>query len=419
MSRAAHVLTALALIAGLAAAGRLQQQNKCAVASTLPTLKHIDGARGGCGDAMWGTLVVGCVSASDLHNADWSIFGRKSDPFCRIRLSDKTTTEARGWSIVGNGYGKFEPRSETMSSRVIDNDLQPVWKEAFAFTMACPQNPIHDQYQLEVTVKDEDLTTTEFLGAVYVDLPGLIRSSEGKAPRSEEFTLETNAADENDKRKVKGSVSLVLQWCSHGDQGCVDRAVKEAGASTLKQTVKVDCGMGCHNEFGDVLGLVDSARGKVREAMRAEDAEDRYDDIEDNYEEQAEHAHGEERERLEQMHQMWKRAEEQAKQRKKRAWRDLQNQMTALQAGVGAKTQSSCGTELVGSVSEAASGLEAVDVSDKFKGKRAAKVGSQLDSVRSKLQGIHDYVRSEWWAGRMLPNTRMVTPECHAYFSPK
>ncbi|KAL6215075.1 hypothetical protein ACLB2K_014506 [Fragaria x ananassa] len=156
-----------------------------------------------------GTLEVKLVEAKELPNMD--IVG-KSDPFAVIfirPLPDRTKT-----------------------SKVIDNDLNPIWNEHFEFI-------VEDDTTQRLTVRiydDEGLQAAEFIGCCQISLstlePGKVKNVWLKLFKDLDIQRDT---------KYRGQVHLELLYCPFGTDGnIVNPFDHEFSLTSLEKALKID-----------------------------------------------------------------------------------------------------------------------------------------------------------------------------------
>ncbi|XP_040365586.1 synaptotagmin-4 isoform X1 [Rosa chinensis] len=156
-----------------------------------------------------GTLEVKLVEAKELTNKD--IVG-KSDPFAVIfirPLPDRTKT-----------------------SKVIDNDLNPIWNEHYEFI-------VEDQSTQRLTVRifdDEGLQAAEFIGCCQIPLsslePGKVKDVWLKLLKDLEIQRDT---------KYRGQVHLELLYCPYGTDGnIVNPFDHDFSLTSLEKALKIE-----------------------------------------------------------------------------------------------------------------------------------------------------------------------------------
>ncbi|KAM5564450.1 synaptotagmin-4 [Rosa sericea] len=156
-----------------------------------------------------GTLEVKLVEAKELTNKD--IVG-KSDPFAVIfirPLPDRTKT-----------------------SKVIDNDLNPIWNEHYEFI-------VEDQSTQRLTVRifdDEGLQAAEFIGCCQIPLsslePGKVKNVWLKLLKDLEIQRDT---------KYRGQVHLELLYCPYGTDGnIVNPFDHDFSLTSLEKALKIN-----------------------------------------------------------------------------------------------------------------------------------------------------------------------------------
>ncbi|XP_004291438.1 PREDICTED: synaptotagmin-4-like [Fragaria vesca subsp. vesca] len=156
-----------------------------------------------------GTLEVKLVEAKELPNMD--IVG-KSDPFAVIfirPLPDRTKT-----------------------SKVIDNDLNPIWNEHFEFI-------VEDDTTQRLTVRiydDEGLQAAEFIGCCQISLstlePGKVKDVWLKLLKDLDIQRDT---------KYRGQVHLELLYCPFGTDGnIVNPFDHDFSLTSLEKALKID-----------------------------------------------------------------------------------------------------------------------------------------------------------------------------------
>ena len=406
-----------------------------------------------CKGALYGSLVVGCVSAQGLKNVDgWTSL---SDPSCRVRISDANPNnlEERGgvaktmklFNKEKKGSKKFPLKSEEMLSSEIQNNLNPTWNEAFQFDFVCPESPDHhdQKYQLEVIVQDGGLVQkTKFLGAVYFTLDDIVNAKMSELSQST-HTLQKSAADPDYKgnKNVQGEVTLVVHWCPNdgSHSNCIENtavATKTAGHK-IKDIKKVDCHMGCHtSESGcqtdlvaDLRSFITSAKDDIKAAKRAKrqmDAQDqlgnlagqnadRYDTNQDrgNW---SNHHHFEKLEHEAEADQRrHERSENMYREKMMRYWRSAGEKVASLQRDIRGKAQATYGKR----VAELASGtVSRVSMGSYFSDDAVFDAGNfdnvllALDEVKANVKSLGTCLQDKWWEGAVFPASRTVSNDC-------
>lgn len=375
-----------------------------------------------CGGGVTGSLIVGCVSAQGLKNVDW-LFG-VSDPFCRVRLVDAKRTESRGW---WNSYKKFVPVSETFNSKTINNNLDPVWNEAVEFKMMCPQHPDatgRHRYQLEVYLKDGDMTKSNFLGAVHIPFDDILG---GRVSGIQNMPLKQNQADSGDSRSTQGNVKIVAQWCPTGDSACVQKALRDSGSTAPAMAKRpsvpsheVDCEQRCTRKMKPKLGkIVDDVIDDIKDAIRADEKAEHYDDLEDHYEELEDHAedrgdhHAEEH--FDDLQDHYEDLEEHYEDQAEEKWKDARKGMSKLIERALLVSRETCGPRVGAYVGQAEHYMNPPP-QKKFKGKEAKKAISQLKRVKSHFDGVSGCIHNRWSKGEFAPLREEVSPSCAEYY---
>jgi len=208
----------------------------------------LSGARDTCPQSVAGTLVVGCIGAQGLYQADHH---SASDPYCRVRIRDASVYERFGTRK------HHVLRSSSLRSRVIHNRNNPRWREAFGIDMVCPALPY--SYQLQVTIKDKSRRKrSRTLGNVFVDASEVVN----RRVASRRFRFVDGP----------GSIAISLHWCPLGDHGCISQAARAAGAHGLSGRTSIgDCGEGCHSVLSNAMRIhTQSLAEDIEMAKRAE-----------------------------------------------------------------------------------------------------------------------------------------------------
>ncbi|KAK9945973.1 hypothetical protein M0R45_011460 [Rubus argutus] len=156
-----------------------------------------------------GTLEVKLVEAKELTNKD--IIG-KSDPFAEIFIRPL--------------------RDRMKTSKVIDNDLNPIWNEHFEFI-------VEDASTQHLTVRifdDEGLQAAEFIGCCQVSLstlePGKVKDVWLKLLKDLEIQRDT---------KYRGQVHLELLYCPYGTDGnIVNPFDHDFSLTSLEKAMKIE-----------------------------------------------------------------------------------------------------------------------------------------------------------------------------------
>jgi len=393
--------------------GSNETQDVGADTKDCPRFPPIAGASDQCREAMYGTLVVGCVSAEGLHKGS---FFDKSDPYCRVRLSDKSATESRGFL---KKYKKFIARSASGQTGYKNNDLSPTWNEAFTFELVCPTSMAH-LWQLEVAIKDKDIDADDDLGFAYVPLEQVVA---GQMNGEKTLQIVTNKADSKDKRgKGKGKVKLFVQYCAPGDHSCKQGAVHSAGAAIeSRSNIRVECGQSCYAHMKKVISVVDSARSKVQEAIQQDNLADHFDGLGDHYDDVGDHAddtgNHEAEAHAQHLEDRYDHLEDRAEANTKHAWKVAVADMGSLKRDLERTASTTCpGSAFVQSVVDAASPAF-VSVKKKFKGSHAKAVSGRLNQAGAALKSLGHCLEQRWWAGETLPNIHSVSDHCQAYFA--
>ena len=133
-----------------------------------------------------GTLDLYLIKAENLLNTDTSIlstFKKKdvSDPFVNVYLIDASKDD---WKVA--------------TSSVIDNDLNPVWKERFQI------NICHDVIAVKLELKDKDILSADVLGTISFRSEDIIRGIDGV------FDLKT-------KGKKRSTITLQINFIPTSD----------------------------------------------------------------------------------------------------------------------------------------------------------------------------------------------------------
>jgi len=129
-----------------------------------------------------GTVTVKVIKCSNLANKDFSIFGHDlSDPYTIVSIS----TESLG--------------SQSKKTKVINDDLNPVWEETFTFDVYDPKGYII------FDVFDKDSTSDEFLGEARILLAAIV----GKGQTN--HTLALQPRSQKDK-KITGEIVLDVNY---------------------------------------------------------------------------------------------------------------------------------------------------------------------------------------------------------------
>lgn len=340
-----------------------------------------------CHNPLDGSLVVGCVWANGLKDADgWG----KSDPYCQVRLTDAMHTEVQG------GYHEFVPRSSSFTTRYRQGNLNPTWQEAFEFTALCPEHPdaknTH-KYQIEVTIKDSDATNADdMLGNVYIPIDDAMS---GKISGTREFTLQQNLADSTDTRHVQGTVTLHVKWCPLNSRGCIDEAARASGTRETQKTL-VQCGMSCGSKLrpkidsriNDILSRMNDAKEDYANARVARSNPDAGVGTPEDLESQGD-----------------------------RKWQRASEKVARLDGSLKRAASAACGKAIVDAVSEILweSGPWG-RVVNRFSDSRADKWILKLNRLRGQLTGVTDCLNAKWKAGKFLPAPNTLTSECAAYY---
>ncbi|XP_062024206.1 synaptotagmin-4-like [Rosa rugosa] len=156
-----------------------------------------------------GTLEVKLVEAKELTNKD--IVG-KSDPFAVIFIRPLP--------------------NRTKTSKVIDNDLNPIWNEHYEFI-------VEDQSTQRLTVRifdDEGLQAAEFIGCCQIPLsslePGKVKDVWLKLLKDLEIQRDT---------KYRGQVHLELLYCPYGTDGnIVNPFDHDFSLTSLEKALKIE-----------------------------------------------------------------------------------------------------------------------------------------------------------------------------------
>lgn len=374
----------------------------------LPSFGHISGNQ--CGNALWGTLVVGCVSAFDLKKVDWF---SESDPFCRVRISDRAAVETRGF---WNRYGKYKPKSDDFRSAIKNDEPDPVWQEAFTFNFLCPQMPQNGhRYQVEVTLKDSGVTKNEFLGVVYEPIEKLIS---GEVAGEVTYDLsDVQRADSSDSRTAKGRVKLFFKWCAPGDRDCVHSAMTGAGLSS-RNTQDIDCEMSCAKALHDAA--IDAVKGvahSIDRALQAERLHEHYEDMEDHWDsvgDHLEHGHNRQAEdHADRMEDHYDDLEDHYQDQADEYWAHARRQMSRLPDELRHITASTCGSRASESIAQAAMGYSRL-FPKKFK-KRIAD-NAKYRGVRDIERKVNEKLacmKQQWKQGYLLTNLGEAQRGCY------
>ncbi|KAM0020925.1 putative C2 domain, synaptotagmin-like mitochondrial-lipid-binding domain, C2 domain superfamily [Helianthus debilis subsp. tardiflorus] len=167
-----------------------------------------------------GTLEVKLVQAQNLTNKD---FIGKSDPFAKLYIRPL--------------------RSGTKTSKVIDNDLNPVWNEHFEFVV----DDISTQHLTLKVYDDDGLNSSELIGCVQYKLsqldPGKVKDVWLKLVKDLEIHRDN---------KDRGKVHLELLYCPYGvGNGFTNPFSKSLSMTSLERVLEDGSG----SEDGDVVNL--------------------------------------------------------------------------------------------------------------------------------------------------------------------
>lgn len=244
------------------AAGGGQRENSGTCPQSLPELPHFSGKiQGQCPASQFGTLYVGCVSASGLKKSN---FIRDNRALCRVEMVSKTQTRD------SRGGKKPAHRSAVLETPVVLGQ-DPEWKSAFHFAFACADAAEEMQdYMIQVQIKDKDplLGFKTNLGYAYVDFSQFSDFSGGAAG---EYDLGGHRAGgaAGSTGPTGGKVKLALRWCPLGDERCLSDAVEFKGLSVAGANW-TDCQDGCHNALVESLTpIYDLERKRMANAVKA------------------------------------------------------------------------------------------------------------------------------------------------------
>jgi len=244
------------------AAGGGQRENSGACPQSLPELPHFSGKiQGQCPASQFGTLYVGCVSASGLKKKH---FIRDNRALCRVEMVSKTQTR-------DSPGGKKPARRSTVLETPVVLGQDPEWKSAFHFGFACADAAEEMQdSMIQVQIKDQDplVGVKTNLGYAYVDFS---RFSDFSGGATGDYDLGGHraggAAGSTDP--AKGKVKLALRWCPLGDTQCMSDAVELRGLSVAGADW-TDCRDGCHNALVEKLTpIYDLERRRMATAVKA------------------------------------------------------------------------------------------------------------------------------------------------------
>eukprot|EP00931_Biecheleriopsis_adriatica_P114310 TRINITY_DN8990_c0_g1_i1.p1 TRINITY_DN8990_c0_g1~~TRINITY_DN8990_c0_g1_i1.p1 ORF type:complete len:511 (+),score=111.80 TRINITY_DN8990_c0_g1_i1:89-1534(+) len=426
----------------------------------FPELPKFDGdVAEHCPTAQFGTLFVGCVSASGLTKKH---FHRENRALCRVEMVSKTRTRD------SPGGRKPARVGSVFETSVVQSD-EPQWRKAFHYEFACLEAAKEmKDYVLQIQIKDEGLIfgTKTHLGYAYVDFAKFSDFADGS---TEEIELQGNRAYGADERTLtaEGKVKVALKWCPFGDQECLREAAESQGL-TLAGTDWTDCHDGCHNALVETLQpIYGEARHYMSAAVQAGRDEERFDDIEDHFEEEAEELdawleenpidehwkywvrplpppcpplHGGEgeppcpeippltpeqefallwqskkrdRDHKEAQHQEFKRREEEAEKRAKHAFDAGKNAMDSIGEKLVEGAKNACGDVAIPFIEEAASKITKMP-EGKFKVDKAQEGVEQLDAVWGSIAQFKECLLAKWKHGELLPSREVeaLDAEC-------
>eukprot|EP00406_Dinophysis_acuminata_P082783 CAMPEP_0179252364 /NCGR_PEP_ID=MMETSP0797-20121207/22179_1 /TAXON_ID=47934 /ORGANISM="Dinophysis acuminata, Strain DAEP01" /LENGTH=490 /DNA_ID=CAMNT_0020960197 /DNA_START=57 /DNA_END=1530 /DNA_ORIENTATION=+ len=412
----------------------------------LPELPHLsEEIQSQCPTSQFGTLFVGCVSASGLKKKR---FYRDNRALCRVEMVSKTQTR-------DSPGGKKPARRGRVFETPVAVGQDPEWKQAFHYEFACAEAAKEVQdYMLQVQIKDRGrlFGTKTHLGYAYVDFDRFSDFSDTSVKAVREYNLEGNRAAGADERttSAKGKVKVALKWCAFGDRQCLQDAAEGEGLSVAGADFS-DCHDGCHNALVERLGPIYShARGLMEAAVNAGKLEKEFDDIEDEFEEKAEELEawlrenpigehwkhwqrpvlppcfaGEEdppcpeeepltpeeefallwqgqeraREHNEAMHREFKEREEQAKA----AFEKGKRAMDTIGAELVDGARGACGGLVVPFIADAGDKITKMP-EGKFKIEKAEEAVEQLGAVWKSVLAFTDCLLEKWKHGDLLPN---------------
>jgi hypothetical protein len=442
----------------------------------LPELAHInDAVRKKCKTSAFGTLFVGCVSASGLMSKRWY---RNNRPLCRVEMVSKTRIRK---SPGGNKLARVGKMFETSVQKGPD----PKWNTAFHYEMACLEAAAQmKDYMLQVQVKDKSpvFGTKSHLGYAYVDFANFDEFSE--TTTSKDYDLGGNRAPGAQERTTvaEGQVNIFMKWCPFGDDNCLSEAARGLHVAGTDWT---DCHDGCHNALVEKLKpIYDKARHLMASAVQAGKDKEKFDDMEDNFQLKAEELEnwldehpiremwkhwvrpgpppcpappacppghggegeppcpprppcpgpppltpqqqfalvwqGKEKERIhnEAQHEEYKRREEAAKEKAKRTFSQGKEAMDRIGEQLIEGGKLACG-DLVTPFMEDAGNKIAKMPEGKFKIRKAEEAVSQLDAVWRSIAEFKDCLFSKWKQGDLLPSRQveMLDEECYGGIS--
>jgi len=246
----------------------------------LPELPYFDrGIARQCRTSQFGTLFVGCVSASGLERKH---FYRSNRPLCRVEMVSKTQTRN------SNG-GKKLARVGKVFETAVSYGESPRWRKAFHYQFACVEaSKEMRESMLQVQIKDRSpfFGTKTHLGYAYVDFARFDDFEEGSF---HEYPLGANRAPGASTRTTtaQGSVKIALKWCPFGDEDCL-REAREGSGLELAGTDWNDCNDGCHNALVEKLRPIYSrARSLMATAVKEGRDKEKFNDVENKFEMEA------------------------------------------------------------------------------------------------------------------------------------